>query len=119
VEDPVFVAYVVLTVTTIAYNVLSAILDFGRFERILVAMRKAGVPTSWLPTLGALKALGALGLVVGFVVPAIGVAAAAGLTLFFAGAVITHLRARDYSFGLQHVFLPLAAATLALQIALA
>lgn len=114
-----FVAYVVFTVITIAYNVFSAILDFGRFDRILVAMRKAGVPTSWLPTLGALKALGAFGLVVGFFVPAIGIAAAVGLTLFFVGAVITHLRARDYSFGLQYVFLPLAAAALALQVTLA
>ena len=114
-----FVAYVGLTAVTITYNVFSAILDFGRFERILVAMRKVGVPTSWLPTLGVLKALGALGLVVGFFVPAIGVAAAAGLTLFFTGAVLAHLRAHDHSFGLQYVFLPLAAGTLAVQLLLA
>jgi hypothetical protein len=37
-------------------------------------------------------------------------AAAIGLILFFVGAIITHLRARDYSFGLAVAFLLLAVA---------
>ena len=41
-------------------------------------------------------------------------ALAIGLILFFAGAIITHLRARDYSFGLAVIFLPLAALALRL-----
>jgi hypothetical protein len=51
---------------------------------------------------------------VGLHVPLIGTAAAAGLILFFVGAIITHLRARDYSFGLATGFLLLAVAALAL-----
>ena len=54
---------------------------------------------SSLPILGVLKAAGALGLLIGFRVRLIGIASAVGLTLFFIGAVITHLRARDYSLG--------------------
>ena len=49
---------------------------------------------------GALKAAGALGLLVGIRVPLIGIATAVGLILFFVGAIIIHLRGRDYSFGL-------------------
>ena len=59
----------------------------------------------------------ALGLLVGIRVPLIGIAAAVGLVLFFVGAIITHLRARDYSFGLAAVFLLLAVAALVLRVA--
>lgn len=62
--------------------------------------------------LGILKAAGALGLLVGIRVPLIGIAAAAGLVLFFVAAIITHLRARDDSLGLAVAFLLLAAAPL-------
>ncbi len=44
--------------------------------------------------------------------PLIVTAAAIGLILFFVAAIITHLRARDYSFGLALVFLLLAVAAL-------
>jgi hypothetical protein len=67
--------------------------------------------------LGTLKAAGALGLVIGICVPLIGIAAAVGLVLFFVGAIVTHLRARDYSFGLAVVFLLLAVAALVLIVA--
>jgi len=48
--------------------------------------------------LGLLKAAGALGFLVGIVVPPIGIAAAVGLILFFVGAIITHVRGHFYSF---------------------
>jgi len=79
-------------------------------------MAKVGVSESWLTTLGILKAAGALGLLVGIRVPLIGIAAAIGLVLFFLAAVITHLRAHDYSFGLAVVFLLLAVAALVVQV---
>jgi len=75
-------------------------------------MTKLGVPDSWLTPLGVLKAAGALGLLVGIGIPWIGTAAAVGLTLFFVGALITHVRARDYSFGFPLMFLLLAVAAL-------
>ncbi len=77
-------------------------------------MARAGVPDSWMTTLGILKVAGALGLLVGIVVPSVGTAAAIGLVLFFIGAIVTHLRAHDYTFGLAAVFLLLATAALVL-----
>lgn len=77
-------------------------------------MARAGVPDSWMTTLGILKAAGGIGLLIGIGIPPIGMAAAIGLTLFFVGAIVTHLRAHDYTFGLATVFLALAVAALAL-----
>ncbi len=82
-----------------AANICAATNDFIRPKWLLGNMSKLGVAESWLPILGALKAAGALGLLIGIAVPLIGIAAAAGLTLFFIGALITHLRAHDFSLG--------------------
>lgn len=73
--------------------VLSAIGPRGRRDAPVAA---AGVPVSWLRfPIGTLKLLGALGLVAGLWVPGIGVAAAAGLVVFFVCAMYTHVRAGD------------------------
>ncbi len=112
-----FTAYVIVTLLAAAANIFSAALDFIRYKQILINMARVGVPDSWITILGTLKAAGAIGLLIGLGVPLIGTAAAAGLVLFFVGAIITHLRARDYSFGLAVVFLLLAVATLALRLA--
>jgi len=112
-----FIAYIVVTVLAAAANVFSATLDFIRYKQILINMAKVGVSESWLTTLGILKAAGALGLLAGIRVPLIGIAAAIALVLFFVTAIITHLRGRDYSFGLAIVFLLLALAALVLRVA--
>ena len=111
-----FIAYIIVTVLAAAANIFSATLDFIRFKQVLINMQKAGVSESWITTLGILKAAGAAGLLIGIGVPLIGTAAATGLTLFFVGAIITHLRAHDYSFGLAVVFLLLAVAPLVLRL---
>ena len=111
-----FAAYVAVTVLAAAANALSATLDFIRYKQILINMAKVGVSESWITILGILKAAGALGLLIGIGVPLIGIAAAVGLVLFFVAAIITHLRARDYSFGLALVFLLLAVAALVLRL---
>ncbi|MEY2491132.1 MAG: hypothetical protein QOH24_83 [Verrucomicrobiota bacterium] len=110
-----FTAYLIVTILAAAANIFSATCDLVRYEKVSIAMAKAGVPESWMTTLGVLKAAGALGLLVGIAVPLIGTAAAVGLILFFVAAIITHLRGRDYSLGPAVVFLLLAAATLALR----
>ena len=111
-----FIAYIIVTMLAAAANIFSATLDFIRFKQVLINMQKAGVSESWITTLGILKAAGAAGLLIGIGVPLIGTAAATGLTLFFVGAIITHLRARDYSFGLAVVFLLLVVAALVLRL---
>jgi hypothetical protein len=112
-----FIAYLAVTLLTAAANIFSATLDFVRYKQILINMAKVGVSDSWITTLGALKAAGALGLLVGIAVPLIGIAAASGLVVFFVGAIVNHLRARDYSFGLAVVFLVLAVAALIMRLA--
>jgi hypothetical protein len=53
------------------------------------------VPLEWFPFLAAIELLGAAGLIIGLAVPAIGIAAATGVMLYFVGAVVAHLRAGD------------------------
>jgi hypothetical protein len=110
-----FTAYIVVTILAIAVNTFSATVDFVRYRLVLINMAKVGVPESWLTMLGILKAAGAVGLLLGLIgVPLIGEAAAIGLILFFVGAVITHLRVRDYSIGYPATYLLLAVAALVL-----
>jgi len=109
-------AYLSVTLLTAGANIFSAMCDFVRYKQVSIAMARAGVPDSWMTTLGILKTAGALGLLVGIRVPVIGMAAAIGLVLFFVAAIIVHLRAHDYTFGLAVVFLLLAVASLVLEL---
>jgi hypothetical protein len=111
-----FTAYVVVSVLAALALTFSAVADFIRYEKVLAAMTRARVPRSWLNTLGALKALGALGILVGIGVPLIGAAAAIGVILFFVGAIITHVRAGWYSFNPPAVYLVLAVSSLVLRL---
>ena len=57
-----------------------------------------GRPGRWSwPWLGTAKTAGAAGLLVGLVVPVIGLAAGIGLVVYFTGAIVTVVRARWYS----------------------
>jgi hypothetical protein len=94
-----FSAYIIITSVAAAANIYAAANDFIRPKWLLGNMKQLRVPESSLPILGTLKAAGAVGLLVGLGVPPIGVLAAAGLTLFFIGALITHIRAHDHSLG--------------------
>ncbi|MEV0151749.1 MULTISPECIES: DoxX family protein [unclassified Nonomuraea] len=108
--------YVLVTVLTIAANAGVAIADFARAGFVLANSAAVGLPRSWIPMLGALKAAGAAGLLLGLLgVPLVGVAAAAGLVLFFTGAVVAHVRARVYgTIAVPAGYLGLAVASLVL-----
>jgi DoxX-like family len=112
-----FTAYVVVTGLTAAANTFAATVDFTRPQWLLANMARARVPQSWLFPLGALKAAGALGLLIGIGVPALGVAAATGLVLFFIGALVTHFRARYWDIAPPVAFLLLAIGSLVLRVA--
>lgn len=89
-----------------------------RKDFVVQPLVQYGVPQTWWTPLAAAKAAGALGLVAGFFIPAIGVAAAIGLILYFTGAVATTIRAKSYGTAIFPVlYLVPAAATLALQLA--
>jgi len=113
-----FTAYIIVIVLTAAANTYAAIVDFRRPQWVLDNMTNWGGSHSWLFTLGALKAAGALGLLVGIGVPSIGVAAAIGLVLFFVGAIAVVVRTGWYSHLPWPVtYLLLAIGSLALQFA--
>ena len=108
--------YVLVTLVTVLANAGIAAADFVRAEFVVANSAAVRVPPSWLPLLGALKAAGAAGLLLGLLgVPVLGVAAAAGLVVFFMGAVLAHVRARVFSsIAVPATFLALALASLAL-----
>ena len=54
------------------------------------------VPMEMFPVLAAAELAGALGLLAGIGVKALGVAADAGLVLYFVAATASHIRVRDY-----------------------
>jgi hypothetical protein len=113
------IVFVGVTVVAIIANAVVAAADLAHARFVLDNSASVGVPVSWLTPLGLLKAAGAVGLLLGLLgVPVIGTAAAAGLVLFFVGAVVTHLRAGDRSASLAFPasFLVLAAAALALAV---
>ena len=110
-------AYICITLLTAAITSYAAIGDFLQTTWVVDCMDRLAVPRPWLVPLGAAKAAGALGLVVGIAVPFIGVAAAVGLILYFAGAVVTVVRARWWAHYYPLVYLALAAATLTLRLA--
>lgn len=89
-------AYLVVTYIAIAFDGFSGIAALVHFAPILPGMASAGVPISWLRfPIGTLKTLGTLGLIAGLWIPAIGIAAAAGLVIFFVCAVYTHVLNED------------------------
>ncbi|MFD0362988.1 DoxX family protein [Nocardia sp. GCM10030253] len=96
-------AHVIITVLAAVWVGFSAVSLFLHAKWVVEPLTDYGVPRSWWPWLGLAKAVGALGLLVGLFVPAIGVAAAVGLVLYFVGAVITVVRARSYG----HIQFPL------------
>lgn len=116
---PTFTAYIVVTLLAAAANAYAAACDFLRTEATVANAAKVGAPVSWVVPLGALKAAGALGLLVGIGVRAIGIAAAVGLVLFFIAAVAAHVRVRWYStIPFPATFLLLAAGALILRLAI-
>jgi hypothetical protein len=76
------------------------------------------LPESTIPLWASLQLAGAAGLLLGLLaVPAVGIAAAIGLVLFFVGASLVHLRAHAYrSLPSPLFFLALAVATLVLTV---
>lgn len=90
-------AFLIVIIVAAAANIYAGICDFTRPDWLLANMKRLEVEERWLPTLGVLKLLGGLGLFAGIFFPLIGVAAAAGLVLYFVCAMITVLRARWYA----------------------
>jgi hypothetical protein len=90
------IAFIIVTVVAALWTGFSAYSIWVKAPYVVEPLAHYGVPEAAWFWLGLAKAAGALGLLAGLVVPAVGIAAAAGLVLYFTGAVVTVLRARSY-----------------------
>ncbi|ASR34539.1 hypothetical protein BAY61_05525 [Prauserella marina] len=111
--------YLVCALATIVANASAAFADFARARFVVANATELGLNTSLIPALGALKAAGACGMLLGVLgMPVIDIAAAAGLVLFFCGAVGIHVRERVFrDIAPPIVYLAMAGSSLALALA--
>jgi len=110
-------AYLGTTILAALANGYAAALNFAGAESVKVVADRVRVSRRWMVPLGTLLASGAVGLLAGFAVPALGVAAAIGLVLYFICAVSAHIRVRDRQIGGALCFLLLTAAALTTNVA--
>ncbi|QHA02745.1 DoxX family protein [Streptomyces broussonetiae] len=110
------IAYVTLTCAAVLANAGIAAADLAKAPFVLANSAEVGVARSWIPALAALKAAGAAGLLLGLLgVRPLGVAAGAGLVLFYVGALAVHVRARVlHNIAFPGLFLALAVGALVL-----
>lgn len=111
-----FIAYIVLAILLAALAIFSAIAKLRRNPRLIEGINGTiGVPMRWIPALAACEIAGAIGILIGIFWPPLGIAAAIGLVIYFIGAIVAHLRVKDFK-GVGNPVLPLvlAVATLVL-----
>jgi hypothetical protein len=89
------VTYLVTTILAALANGYAASVNFVGAESVKVVADRVRVSRGWMVPLGTLLACGAVGVLAGFAVPALGTAAAIGLVLYFICAVTAHLRVRE------------------------
>lgn len=90
-----FTAYVIVAVVLAAMLLFAA---YGKYAKVgphVELLNSAKVPREWYWWLALLDLAGAAGLVLGIWVPWIGLAAAVGVTLYFVGAAVMHVREGD------------------------
>lgn len=113
----VHLAYLISTILAALLNGYAAYMNFTGAESVEVVAERIGVSQRWMLPFGTMLAAGAVGLLTGLAVPAVGTAAAIGLVAYFICAVSAHLRVHDHGIGGAVFFLLLAAAALTTSIA--
>ncbi|MFJ9370575.1 DoxX family protein [Nocardia sp. NPDC101769] len=112
------IAYRIVGIVAALWIGFSGYSLFSKKQFVVDPLVEYGVPKGWWNWLALTKSAGALGLITGFFVPAVGVAAAVGLIVYFAGAAATTIRAHSYkTTPFPLLYLAPAAATLVLQFA--
>ena len=106
------IVYITITVLTACMNLYAASLDFIGAGSVKAVADRVRVSQKWMIPFGVLLLSGGVGLLVGFAIHALGVAAATGLVLYFVCAVTAHLRVRDRGVAGAVFFLLLAIASL-------
>ncbi|RSS79455.1 DoxX family protein [Streptomyces sp. WAC06614] len=107
-----FVSLVVVTAFMSALLLVSAGAKSLRTQHITEQMSTLGVPPSMMTFLIGAQVAGAAGVIAGLWWGPVGIAAAIGLTLYFAGAVASHLRVGDHKGAPPAVVLTVASVAL-------
>lgn len=89
------IALIILTALLGLATAFSAVGKFSKNPKAVDMLRQLGITDSQIRTLGIVEVLGALGLLVGIWIPILGLLAAIGFVLYFLGALIKHVRAKD------------------------
>ncbi|MBU6347385.1 MAG: DoxX family protein [Actinomycetales bacterium] len=76
-------------------STFSAIGKLRKDPRAIEPLTQVGVKANQVPVLAALELAAAAGLLIGLKLHPLALAAATGLSLYFIGAVIAHLRVKD------------------------
>jgi hypothetical protein len=106
------IGYVAVTIVVALGNGYAAALNFAGAESVKAVADEVRVPRKWMIPFGILLASGAVGLLAGFAVPALGTAAAIGLVVYFICAVTAHIRVRNPKVAGAVSFLVMAVAAL-------
>jgi DoxX-like family len=106
------ITYVVITIVAALMYGYAACLNFIGAESVKVVADKVRVSQKWMIPFGMLLASGAVGLLIGIAVPALGTAAAIGLVVYFVCALAAHIRAHDPQIAGALSFLAVALAAL-------
>ncbi|MEU7770990.1 DoxX family protein [Micromonospora taraxaci] len=112
-----FATYVTVTILASVFTGIAAVTYLMGHDYPKAQADMKRVPHSWLPRLGAALAAGSLGLLAGFAVPLLGTLAAAGLMLYFLGALVAHLRVGSRKLVGWAVFFATSIAALAVNLA--
>ncbi|MFI7607502.1 DoxX family protein [Micromonospora sp. NPDC049366] len=109
-----FAAYVTVTIVAAVFTGSAAVtyLIGHAYPKAQLDMKR--LPQSWGPVLGTVLAAGSVGLLIGIDVPLLGILAAAGLVLYFVGAIGAHLRVGSRQLVGPTVFLAVSVAALVL-----
>lgn len=89
----------VLTLLLLVVLVPTAVLDILRHPRALAETSRLAIPEAKVPVIGGVKILAAIGLLVGTDYVRLAELTGACLVVYFAIAVLTHIRVRD---GVRH-----------------
>jgi DoxX-like family len=73
----------------------SSVADWKKVPQVMDSLERLRVPIGVRPLLPVFKIAGALGIIIGLGVKPLGIVAAFGLVLYFLGAVLFHMRAKD------------------------
>lgn len=110
-------ATIVVSVLLAAALAAAAIRKLSHTQEVVRSYQRAGVPEDRLNQLAVILLAGAAGLIAGLFWTPLGIAAAAGVFVYFVVAIGFHFRANDLGrAGTPVAFALLAAATLVLQL---